>query len=112
MGVEPVKKADALRPIQLTLFITPNSVASSAAVLNVRRALGEHSPRAFSLEVIDVIRDPQRFLRESIFVTPTLVATDRARRVVGELSDGSLLGYFLQSLLHPSEPTDERSGKL
>ncbi len=84
--------------IRLTLFIAPNSFASTAAVDNIGRALGNYPSRAFTLEVIDVFSDPQRLLRESVFVTPTLVAPDLARRVVGELSDASLLEFFLQAL--------------
>ncbi len=86
-------------PIKLTLFISTKSLASAAAVENVVRALRNYPPNAFDLEVIDVFSDPQRLLREKVFVTPTLVAAALAPRAVGELGDVSLLGYFLQSLL-------------
>jgi hypothetical protein len=68
-------------------------------VENIGQALANHPPLAFKLEIIDVYSDPLRLLRESVFATPTLVATDLARRVVGDLSDASLLEFFLQSLL-------------
>jgi hypothetical protein len=73
-------------------------------VENIGQALAKHPPLEFKLETIDVFSDPQRLLRESVFATPTLVATDLARRVVGDLSDASLLEFFLQTLIKCDRP--------
>jgi len=98
MDAEQVNDIEQPRRIQLALFISRNSVASHAAVKNIRRALEKHALR-FDLEIVDVSSDPQRLLRERILVTPMLIAQPSGRRIVGELNDAILLEFFLQSFL-------------
>jgi circadian clock protein KaiB len=85
--------------IRITLFVASDSVTSTLAIERLRRALTRHEPARFDLEIVDIADDPKRLLRESILVTPTLVATECGRRVVGDLSNTTRLEYFLQTLI-------------
>ena len=53
---------------------------------------------SFDLEIVNVYDDPDRALRERVLVTPTLLAPDSARRLVGDLSETAQLHYFLHGL--------------
>jgi circadian clock protein KaiB len=49
---------------------SPNSVR---ALANLRRVLQDHPEHQVALEVIDVVRDPERGVRDGVLVTPMLV---------------------------------------
>jgi hypothetical protein len=85
--------------IRLTLFVAPNSQASVLAAEHLQRALERCDAPAFDLEIVDVFTDSQRLLSDGVLVTPTLLAKELGQRVVGDLSNASLLEYFLESLL-------------
>jgi circadian clock protein KaiB len=85
-------------PIQLVLFLAPDTARSQLAAQNVSAAFRAFEDDAFELETVDVFADPARALRERVLVTPTLLATACGRRIVGDLSDPALLLYFLQSI--------------
>jgi hypothetical protein len=87
-----------LRATKLTLFIAPNSPASSIALANLRSAFARNAAEHIQLEIVDVFSAPERILTERILVTPTLLADGRPGRVIGDLSDAGLLDHFLQSL--------------
>lgn len=93
------ERAGGEETIRLTLFVAANSYASTVAAENLQNAVRRHDPGAFAVEIVDVFVVPRRLLRDGILVTPTLVAQDLGQRVVGDLSNASLLEYFLQSLL-------------
>ncbi len=68
----------------------PNSVQAAANLAALCRSLlAGH----YSIEVVDVLREPKRALAEGIFLTPTLVklAPGPGRRIVGTLSDVTTL---------------------
>ena len=58
----------------------------------------EFAEAAFALEIVNVFDDPDRALSARVLVTPTLLAPDFARRLVGDLSERTQLHYFLQGL--------------
>ena len=68
----------------------PNSVQ---AVSNLKRICADHLLRDYRLEVVDVLREPQRGLRDGIFLTPTLVKLEPEPKqiVMGNLSDVSVM---------------------
>jgi len=84
--------------IRLFLFVANDAPRSIIAIENIRQALIELTDRLFSLEIVNVFEDPDRALAERVLVTPTLLAPASARRLVGDLSEKSLLHYFLQGL--------------
>ena len=73
----------------LKLFVaghTPNSVR---AIRNVKKLLDDDVHGLCSLEIVDVLRNPERALDYEILATPTLIRTlpPPPRRVVGDLSE-------------------------
>lgn len=65
---------------------TPNSVQ---AVSNLRAICLEHFLDHHRIEIVDLLRDPQRGLADGIIVTPTLVkiAPEPQQMIMGNLSD-------------------------
>jgi circadian clock protein KaiB len=84
--------------VRLCLFVANDAPRSIIAIENIRRALVELVDSAFALEIINVFDDPDRALSARVLVTPTLLAPDFARRLVGDLSETTQLHYFLQGL--------------
>jgi circadian clock protein KaiB len=85
-------------PVRLCLFVANDAPKSIIAIENIRRALIEFVDSAFALEIVNVFDDPDRALSSRVLVTPTLLAPDFARRLVGDLSEKTQLHYFLQGL--------------
>jgi circadian clock protein KaiB len=84
--------------VRLLLFTSQSSPHSVMAVSNVKRALAGFDDGIFVLEIVNVADDPERALMERVMVTPTLLAPDSARRIVGNLSEETQLDYFLRGL--------------
>jgi len=83
---------------KLVLFVAGNSPKGRAADANLRRALAELRLSRLTLETVDAYEEPERALRERVFITPTLIAVKCALRIVGDLSDREQLAYFLRSV--------------
>lgn len=84
--------------IRLLLFIARDTPRSLLALANLTRALDACAEREFALEIVNVHEEPERALADRVLVTPTLLAPTSAQRIIGDLSEGSHLQYFLQSL--------------
>lgn len=65
---------------------TPNSVR---AISNLRRVLETEFKDSYTLQVIDVLKDPLVAENDRILATPTLIRLTPlpSRRVIGDLSD-------------------------
>ena len=78
--------------LELRLYIAegPNS---AAALANLKLALDAHPDQVVRLEVIDVMADPERGLRDGVLMTPMLVkaAPLPERRVLGTLVNRKVL---------------------
>ncbi len=63
------------------------------AIANLEAVCREFLPDGCELEIIDILREPQRGLGDKIMVTPTLikVAPPPVRRIFGDLSDRARL---------------------
>lgn len=77
------------RGTHLKLFVAGKSARSLRAVENVQRIVAEALCDACEVEVIDVLRSPERAERERILATPTLLkeSPPPRRRITGDLSD-------------------------
>jgi circadian clock protein KaiB len=75
------------------LYVAGDGPNSTAAVANLRAVLARHPETLVDLELIDVVADPERALRDGIFVTPMLVrvAPTPERRVLGNLQNRRIL---------------------
>ena len=72
----------------LKLYVTGTTPRSASAVVNVRRVCDEHLSGRYDLEVIDVLREPERAVKEQIVAAPTLVKHSPlpVRRLIGDMS--------------------------
>ena len=77
------------------LYVAGDAPNSAQAIANLAAFCREHLPDRHQIEVVDVFRQPQRALADSIFMTPTVVvlAPPPVRRIVGTL------GHTLTMLL-------------
>jgi circadian clock protein KaiB len=73
------------------LYITGNTPRSERAVANLRRLCEERLGGRFSVEVIDLLEQPEVAEAEKILTTPTLVkeTPPPVRRITGDLTDGA-----------------------
>jgi circadian clock protein KaiB len=73
----------------LRLYIAGEGPNSVRARSNLLAFCQQHLPGSHEVEVIDVLRDPQRALADGVFLTPLLVklAPGPTCRIVGNLSD-------------------------
>jgi circadian clock protein KaiB len=91
--------------VRIRLYVAGQAPNSLAALANVRAALAGLPERRVDLEIIDVLEDPERGLRDGIFMTPMFIriAPLPERRILGNLSARATL----LDTLAPGEPLDE-----
>ena len=81
-AVEPAR-------LQLRLYLAGQASNSRLALATLRTLLAQLPAGACDLEVIDVLEDPERAMRDGVFVTPILIrlAPLPERRMLGNLKD-------------------------
>ena len=83
----------------LKLYVTGQTPNSQKAIKNLKKVLAMELKGAYSLEVIDVLKNPQLAEEDKILATPTLtkVLPPPVRKIIGDLSsiDKVLLGLDL-----------------
>ena len=72
----------------LRLYVAGQSARSVSAIANLRRICEEHLPGRSTIEVIDLVRNPELAKADQIVALPTLVRKlpEPARRIIGDLS--------------------------
>lgn len=77
----------------LRLYVAGSSPNSVAAVANLTALLASAVADRYELEIIDVLRHPDRALSDAVLVTPMLHKRlpGPACRIFGNLSDGALV---------------------
>ena len=74
---------------------------SLAAFANLKRMCEEHLPGRYSIEVVDLLKDPQLAAGDQILAIPTLVRKVPApiRKIIGDLSNTEkfLVGFDLKA---------------
>lgn len=80
--------ADCAEVYRFRLYIAADALNSAQAASNLAAICTAHLPGRHHIEVIDVLSDPLRALRDGVFMTPTLVkqGPPPQRRIVGSLS--------------------------
>jgi circadian clock protein KaiB len=73
----------------LRLYVAGASPNSVKAQENLRLLVDEHLHDACKIEVVDVLREPDRALEDNVLVTPTLVKLSPipVRKLIGDLSE-------------------------
>jgi circadian clock protein KaiB len=71
------------------LYVIGNAPNSVKAMANLADLCRRHLPDRHQIEVIDLLREPERALADGVLMTPTLVklAPGAEIRIVGSLSD-------------------------
>lgn len=86
----PKKAAPAKKPEwQLRLYIAGETGRSVAALDNLRRLCEEHLAGRYSIEVIDLLKNPKLAAGDQILAVPTLVRKfpEPLRKIIGDLSN-------------------------
>jgi circadian clock protein KaiB len=73
----------------LRLYVAGQSPKSVTAMNNLKRLCEQHLPGQYSIEIIDLLKNPQLAQVDQILAIPTLVRRIPApmKRVIGDLSD-------------------------
>src|SRR6188768_3245526 len=74
---------------QLRLYIAGQTPKSVSALKNIKKYCEEHLKGQYSIEIIDLLKDPQLAEGDQIFAIPTLVRKVPAplRKIIGDLSN-------------------------
>jgi len=88
MNIETEKEIDSEK-WELRLYTAGQTPKSLTAFANLKRLCEEHLKGRYSIEVIDLTRNPQLAAGDQIVAIPTLVRKlpEPLRRIVGDLRD-------------------------
>ncbi len=84
----------------LRLFVAHHSPSNEAALRNLHRILERSHLQPYTLQVIDISKNPEQAERDQVTATPTLlrVQPSPARRIVGNLENEDQLLHLLVGL--------------
>jgi len=86
----------------LRLYVAGQSPRSTAAIVNLRRFCEQHLAGKYSIEVVDLLENPQLARGDQIVALPTLVRKLPApmRKIIGDLSDSErvMVGMDLKNV--------------
>jgi circadian clock protein KaiB len=90
---------------ELRLYTAGQTPKSLAALTNLKRICDEHLAGRYSLEIIDLLKNPRLAKEDEIVAIPTLVRKlpDPIRKIIGDLSDTerALVGLQLRPRKQP-----------
>ena len=75
---------------ELKLFITSDTNRNNADIVDVlNQIFGDNSKEKYSLEIINVLKDPEKAFQYNVIATPTLqrVEPKPEKRLIGDLTD-------------------------
>jgi len=74
---------------ELRLYVAGKTARSLTAFANLKKICEEHLEGAFSIEVIDLLKDPQLAKGDQILALPTLVrrVPEPMKKIIGDLSN-------------------------
>lgn len=115
---EPVREGRHLSIYLLKLYVTGANPRTERAIANLQQICDAELEGRYSLEIIDVLEDPEAAERDRVLATPTLIKElpPPLRRIIGDLSDRAkvLLALEIRAIdraftraatLPPSPPT-------
>jgi circadian clock protein KaiB len=88
---------------QVRLYVAGDGPNSQSAIAALRALLVEFAGHRIEVEIVDVLTDPERALRDGVLVTPLLMklAPLPQRRMLGRLSDRQSLLRLLDLEVAP-----------
>lgn len=74
---------------QLVLYVAGQTPKSLRALANIRKYAEEHLKGQYSIEIIDLMKNPQLAAGDQILAVPTLVRKfpEPMRKIIGDLSN-------------------------
>jgi circadian clock protein KaiB len=104
MGEQPRAADDRWN---LRLYVAGQTPKSLAALANLKRVCEEHLAGKYTIEVIDLLVNPQLARGDQIVAIPTLVRKlpEPMRRIIGDMSNAERVLVGLQ--LRPCKPARE-----
>jgi len=74
---------------ELRLYVAGKTPKSVAAFANLKRICEEHLDGRYTIEVVDLVENPQLARGDQIFAIPTLVRKlpEPIRKIIGDLSN-------------------------
>jgi len=81
------------QPLSLRLYVAADSPNTRRALANLHEICSASGQPDFQLAVIDVLREPERALKDGVVVAPTLIklGPGPVRKIMGDLSDRDLV---------------------
>jgi circadian clock protein KaiB len=75
----------------LRLYVAGNAPNSLKAIANLKAICDAHFAAGHELEIVDLLKHPERALADGIIVSPTLLklSPPPVQRVIGDLSDAT-----------------------
>lgn len=87
---------------ELRLYVAGQTPKSILALNNITKYCKEHLQGKYTIEIIDLLKNPQLAEGDQIFAIPTLVrkVPEPIRKIIGDLSDKErvLVGLNIQSI--------------
>jgi circadian clock protein KaiB len=73
----------------LRLYVAGRTPKSMAAIANLRKLCGQYLAGRYSIDIVDLMRDPDLAQAHQIVAVPTLVRElpEPIRRIIGDLSN-------------------------
>lgn len=97
---QPPGKAPDTDIWQLRLYVAGQTPKSLTAFANLKKICEEHLPGRYTIEIIDLLQQPQLAAGDQIVAIPTLVRKlpEPLRKIVGDLSntERTLVGLQLR----------------
>ena len=92
--------------VTLRLYIAGDAPNSVKAIANLEAICRQYLPDGHKLEVVDVLKNPQRAMADGVLVTPSLakLSPGPKARIVGNLSDQPKVLLALGLVPRPEEP--------
>lgn len=91
-----------LKKYELRLYIAGQTPKSITALQNINKYCKEHLEGNYTIEVIDLLKNPQLAEGDQIFAIPTLVRKfpEPLRKIIGDLSNEErvLVGLNIRTL--------------
>ena len=88
--------------LELRLYIAGQTPKSVTALQNITRYCKEHLDGKYTIEIIDLLKNPQLAEGDQIFAIPTLVrkVPEPIRKIIGDLSNEEkvLVGLNIRKL--------------
>ncbi|HXD78777.1 MAG TPA: circadian clock KaiB family protein [Puia sp.] len=96
------KKTPATEKWELRLYVAGNTAKSMTALANLKKICEEHLSGKYTIEIIDLLVQPQLAAGDQILAIPTLVRKIPVpiRKIIGDLSNAEkvLVGLNLRPL--------------